>query len=202
MVLLQIVIFLGLSECKLSTDAHNGSLHNRSAGEVKHGKALHGKVICALRHSTSLRAGATALDCFTTLACLLAFSQIREVLELLTLASLPRGSQLNNCVAVPCRLNMTAPIKRVSVCCRGRSGRKAPSRRIVEFSLGGIRTGQSSTSQDEPGSPSVFPTPITPGNRGGEASGSGRQGLRSVRLASHQSSVSHQSSASNDSSPS
>ncbi|KAK9905071.1 hypothetical protein WJX75_009256 [Coccomyxa subellipsoidea] len=74
---------------------------------------------------------------------------------------------------------------------RGRSGRKAPSRRIVEFSLGGIRTGQSSTSQDEPGSPSVFPTPPTPGNRGGEASGSGRQGLRSVRLASHQSSSSH-----------
>ncbi|BDA49747.1 probable Nischarin at N-terminal half [Coccomyxa sp. Obi] len=73
---------------------------------------------------------------------------------------------------------------------RGRSGRKAPARRIVEFSLGGIRTGgQSSTSQDEPGSPSVFPTQ-TPGNRGAEASGSGRQGLRSVRLASHQSSSS------------
>lgn len=165
-------------------------------GRDLHGTALHsGKVICALRHSTSLRAVATPLYCFTSLACLLAF---REVIELLKLASLPRGSQSKNCVAVPCRLNLTAPIKRVSVCCRGRSGRKAPSRRIVEFSLGGIRTGQSSTSQDEPGSPSVFPTPPTPGNRGGEASGSGRQGLRSVRLASHQSSVSHKSSATID----
>ena len=60
----------------------------------------------------------------------------------------------------------------------------------MEFSLGGIRTTQSSTSQDEPGSPAMFPTAPTPGNRGGEASGSGRQGLRSARLPSHPSSVS------------
>lgn len=69
----------------------------------------------------------------------------------------------------------------------------------MEFSLGGIRTGQSTTSQDEPGSPAVFPTSQTPGNRGGEASGSGRQGMRSFRLASHQSSVSHHPYATADS---
>lgn len=52
----------------------------------------------------------------------------------------------------------------------------------MEFSLGGVRTAaQSSTSQDEPGSPPVFPPPQHSRDRGGPA----------ARMASHLSSVSH-----------